>query len=494
MRKFTAIPGKGIFAGSRIANMQTIIAAAKAYEYNGKMYDKNQMAEINEGFDKGLDVSVYANPRYSRKQMAQIRMGLESGVDVTVFANPRYNADAMEQIRRGLESGVDVSIYADLKFDADQMKQIREGLEEGLDVSVYADPKFDKDQMTWIYFGLRNGLDVSIYADPKFDYSQMIRLYEGLEAGIDMGEYADPTLTSHQLEDIVELYKIYKFDSDYVNDYVDWIRADLDRVLDSHDVAHGARAGLDFDQMNELHHQYPRAYTAITEGLASGFDVRPYISKQTYRSIAEWIIRAFEISGDTGATAVANYLHDDLARSNYLSDLTKSWKGGHNFADVVAYLEAGYTAEQAEILLDDQRSGIDTSVYENPEFDAAQMEVLRKGIQKGLDVSSIADPSIPAKQMEDMLLKLQGADVMTPEQLEQIIEENDYYSRAIAHANDSDYEQRYNTPKSFAGYATKIFKRDLAEWLEEDGYKVPSYIAELIPKHVITKLRKEAEF
>lgn len=491
MRKFTAIPGRGIFARSRVANMQTITAAAKEYEYNGKMYDKHQMAEINEGLDKGLDVSVYANPRYSRKQMAQIRIGLESGVDVTVFANPRYNANVMEQIREGLESGVDVSIYADPKYDADQMEQIRGGLEEGLDVSVYADPKFNEDQMRWIRYGLEDGLDVSIYADPKFHEYQMMYLYRGLKAGVDMSAYADPTLTDSQLNTIVELYEIYEFDSNYVNDYVDWIRADPNHVLNSNKVASGAQAGLDFDQMNELYHQYPYAYLAITKGLASGFDVRPYISKQTYDSIAKWIIKALEVSGDTGAAAVANYLHNDLGRSNYLHDLNDD---GYNFADILAYLEAGYTAGQAATLLDDQKAGIDTSVYENPEFNAAQREILRKGVQKGLDVSSIADPSIPARQMEDMLLKLQGADVMTPEQLEQIIEENDYYTRAIEYANDSDYEGRYNTSKSFAGYATKIFKRDLAEWLEEDGYKVPSYIAELIPKHVITKLRKEAEF
>lgn len=490
MRKFTAIPGNGIFARSRVANTQTITAAAKEYEYNGKMYDKHQMAEIDEGLDKGLDVSVYANPRYSRKQMAQIRMGLESGVDVAVFANPRYNANVMEQIREGLESGVDVSIYADPKYDADQMEQIRIGLEEGLDVSVYADPKFNEDQMRWIRYGLGDGLDVSIYADPKFHEYQMMYLYGGLNAGIDMSVYADPTLTDSQLNTIVKLYKIYEFDSNYVNDYVDWIRADPNHVLNSVTVASGARAGLDFDQTYELCHQYPHAYLEIMEGLASGFDVRSYINKQTACSIARWIIKAFEVSGDTGATAVANYLHDDIARSNYLDDLNDE----HNLADIIAYLEAGYTAGQAAILLDDQKAGIDTSVYENPEFDAAQMEVLRKGVQNGLDVSSIADPSIPAKQMEDMLLTLQGADVMTPEQLEQIIEKNDYYTRAIEYANDSDYEGRYNTSKSFAGYATKIFKRDLAEWLEEDGYKVPSYIAELIPKHVITKLREEAEF
>ena len=318
----------------------------------------------------------------------------------------------------------------------------------------------------------------------------MMYLYNGLEAGIDMSAYADPTLTVDQMREIVKLYDVYKFDSNYVNDYVDWIRADPNHVLSSYTVASGARAGLTFDQMNELRNDYPSAGRTIMDGLAIGFDVRPYINKQTFVNIAMEIIEAFEVSGDAGAAAVANYLQDDVGRLNRLSDL----RDKYNFADIIEYLEAGYTAEQAAILMDDRKAGIDTSVYENPEFDAAQMEVLRNGIQKGLDVSSIADPSIPVRQMEDMLLKLQGVDVMTPEQLEQIIEENDYYTRAIEYANDTDWEQRYNTPKSFAGYATRIFKRDLAEWLEEDGYTVPSYIAELIPKHVITKLREEAEF
>ena len=42
----------------------------------------------------------------------------------------------MAQIRQGLEEGLDVSVYADTRFNKYEMEQIKLGLLEGLDVST----------------------------------------------------------------------------------------------------------------------------------------------------------------------------------------------------------------------------------------------------------------------------------------------------------------------------------------------------------------------
>ena len=128
MRKFTAVPGKGIYAGSKLANTQRIMAAW--YEYDGEMFNEGQMDEINRGLESGIDVSVYAEPGYDWRQM--------------------------QEIRKGLESGVDVSVYADSKFAAQQMQLIRNGLAEKLDVDQYAYPEYSQEQMYEIYQSLRN--------------------------------------------------------------------------------------------------------------------------------------------------------------------------------------------------------------------------------------------------------------------------------------------------------------------------------------------------
>lgn len=193
MRKFTAVPGKGIFAASR----RRIVAAE---EYDGKMFDWRQMDQIHRGLEAGLDVSQYADPKFDYNQMEAIRYGLEHGFDVTPYAELGYSGGQMLQIAFGLARGLDIDWYADLKFDEQQMDMIYWGLVYDLDVSTYADPKYNYDQMSWIYYGLQDGLDVSVYADPKFDDGQMWEIYEGLRNGLDVSIYANPEFTKEQMD------------------------------------------------------------------------------------------------------------------------------------------------------------------------------------------------------------------------------------------------------------------------------------------------------
>ena len=171
---------------------------------NDNRFDEKQKQALLEGVEKGLDISVYANPNYDSYQMNEIRWGLEKNLDVSLYATTKYNWRQMTQIREGLERNLDISVYADSKYDDLQMEQIRMGLEDKLDISTYTNPEYNADQMEQIREGLKQGLDVSIYADPQFDFEQMAEIKSGLESGVDVSIYANPQFDHYAMWEILE--------------------------------------------------------------------------------------------------------------------------------------------------------------------------------------------------------------------------------------------------------------------------------------------------
>lgn len=171
---------------------------------NDNRFDEKQKQALLEGVEKGLDISVYANPNYDSYQMNEIRWGLEKNLDVSLYATTKYNWRQMTQIREGLERNLDISVYADSKYDDLQMEQIRMGLEDKLDISTYTNPEYNADQMEQIREGLKQGLDVSIYADPQFDFEQMAEIKSGLEVGVDVSIYANPQFDHYEMWEILE--------------------------------------------------------------------------------------------------------------------------------------------------------------------------------------------------------------------------------------------------------------------------------------------------
>ena len=59
-------------------------------ELNYNEFDEYQKEQIEEGLRKGLDVSVYANPKFDSDQMHILMQGLEQGIDVIPYANPKF--------------------------------------------------------------------------------------------------------------------------------------------------------------------------------------------------------------------------------------------------------------------------------------------------------------------------------------------------------------------------------------------------------------------
>lgn len=72
------------------------------YEHH---YDEYQLRELKRGYDGGLDISIYANPKFDNVQMSYIRLGLENNIDINKYAFVEYNYYLMETIYDLLNHG-----------------------------------------------------------------------------------------------------------------------------------------------------------------------------------------------------------------------------------------------------------------------------------------------------------------------------------------------------------------------------------------------------
>lgn len=215
-------------------------------------FSADQIREIEEGRESGLDVSIYAKKEYMAIQMRQIRMGMMEGMPVEVYANTDFDWFQMEEIRKGLASGLNTGIYAKPEIPYDKMRQVRKGLLKGIDLTPYLyldagvlkelrkalvskinvveyiNQGYDKEQLEEIRHamekkldiqkylckdfrgvsireianGLERGLDVSVYAKPEFGWQQMREIRIGLENRVDITIYARPLYSWQQMKEI----------------------------------------------------------------------------------------------------------------------------------------------------------------------------------------------------------------------------------------------------------------------------------------------------
>ena len=93
-----------------------------------RVKNTKKMAEILNGLELALDVSIYAKPEFNGRQVAEIRDGLDNELDVSIYAKPEFDWEQMYEIREGLEQGLDVSVYAKPEISGIEMEKIREQL------------------------------------------------------------------------------------------------------------------------------------------------------------------------------------------------------------------------------------------------------------------------------------------------------------------------------------------------------------------------------
>ena len=73
-----------------------------------------------------LDLREYEMLGFNPQQLRQIEDGLNQGIDITDYVDPSFDWMQMEQVKLGLIEGLDVTIYADVKIPATRMVHIRE--------------------------------------------------------------------------------------------------------------------------------------------------------------------------------------------------------------------------------------------------------------------------------------------------------------------------------------------------------------------------------
>ena len=299
---------------------------------NDSRFNEEQKEVLLQGIDRGVDISIYADPTFNSWQMKEILAGLENKLDVDIYANPEFNDAQMEQIREGLEQKLDVSIYAKPEFDELQMAEIKYGLSRDIDVSIYANPKFDHYQMEEIAEGLIENQNVSIYANPEFHHWQMKEIRLGLLHDVDVIVYADPRYNDEQMEQIRE-------------------------GLENHlTVEVYADPEFDANQMEQ-----------IRLGLEQGIDAELYAQHNLNYNQMERIRTALE-AGD---------FNDE--------QLSEIGKGIDADVDVTIYARLQYDEYQMEQIRLGLEQGIDVRTYANPDINADEMETRRNQAFKELE-------------------------------------------------------------------------------------------------------------
>lgn len=132
-------------------------------------------------FNKGVDISKYADPKYSPPQLSEIYMGVCENLDVSLYDNEAFHPEQMWELRQGLKHGIDISIYNNANYSNVHMSYIRQCLEDGIDPTYLLDSALDPYHVHIIDMGLRKKLDVSKYANSQLSLEEIKAIFKKLE-------------------------------------------------------------------------------------------------------------------------------------------------------------------------------------------------------------------------------------------------------------------------------------------------------------------------
>lgn len=221
----------------------------------------DQVNEIQEGLDEGLDISVYAKKEFLAIQMRQIRLGMHEGLPVEVYTRPEYDWFQMEEIRKGLQAGVDIKQYASPNISYDRMRQIRKGLVKNINLAPYVKldagilrqlrkallakvniigyikQGYETEQLEQIRKALQKEIDVSPYLQKEFQGASIREIRKGLECGLDVASYAKIDYSWQQMREIRFGLANRVDTSQYISSFYSWeqmreIRLGLEEGLD----------------------------------------------------------------------------------------------------------------------------------------------------------------------------------------------------------------------------------------------------------------------
>lgn len=169
-------------------------------KYASPEYDWFQMEEIRLGLREQLDISGYARPDITYDRMRQLRLGLEDGINLTKYV--RLDAGILRELRKALRAKIYIVDYIQQGYNAEQLELIRIAKEKGLDIDPYLHKGLRGASLHEIVMGLEKGLDVSPYAKLEYRWWQMREIRLGIENRIDISCYANPFYSWKQMREI----------------------------------------------------------------------------------------------------------------------------------------------------------------------------------------------------------------------------------------------------------------------------------------------------
>ena len=283
---------------------------------------KIRLVQIFLGWKHGVDVSIYAKSVFSAEQMKEIREGLEAGIDVSIYdgVGDVLEAKEMKKIKDALIAGVDTRV---IKLWKEQRKEYSQKfelsaistcakngisigniLEQGYDgkqidlicrilehypkmekkLFNYINPKMQYYVIKFIAWGLIFKSDVRKYhkLGRELNFEEAKELIRWHKEGFDITRYIE-TYSFEQIENIyygkkqavdVSIYESEEFNSQQMYE----IRIGLE---DGVDVSKFADKKYNFHQMR-----------AIRKGLSAGVDVSIYANPKMHHTFMREVLEA----------------------------------------------------------------------------------------------------------------------------------------------------------------------------------------------------------
>lgn len=96
----------------KLKNNLSFEAIIKSFEEkHACKYDFLQLKELKKGYERNVNISLYANLDFGYEQMSYIRQGLENNVDINKYASTHYSHFLMEIIYHLLKDGALLDEY-----------------------------------------------------------------------------------------------------------------------------------------------------------------------------------------------------------------------------------------------------------------------------------------------------------------------------------------------------------------------------------------------
>lgn len=144
-------------------------------------FDNGRVTALRCIFNKGVDISKYADPKYTPPQLSEIYMGICENLDISLYDDESFDPEQMWELRQGLKHNIDISVYNDANYSNVHMSYIRQCLEDGIDPAYLLDSNLDPYHVHIIDIGLRKKLDVSKYANAQLSLEEIKAIFMKLE-------------------------------------------------------------------------------------------------------------------------------------------------------------------------------------------------------------------------------------------------------------------------------------------------------------------------